>query len=247
MQCSPNVLKLKINLIGLIQLFVVTLGLCNTAECLTYKIPTKGNIIGEYRSIMADRGDTLFDIAEEFDIGVGDMLAANPDLSHKPFKSPTEVIIPAQFILPNAPKEGIVLNLAEKRLFYFHPDGETVSTYPVGIGRQGWATPLGTTEIVSKKEHPAWHPTESIRREAAMKGKPLPLVVPPGPKNPLGNYAMHLGFTGIMIHGTTSPKSVGLQSSHGCIRLYANDIDELFHLSTIGTPVRVIYEPHEED
>jgi L,D-transpeptidase ErfK/SrfK len=113
----------------------------------------------------------------------------------------------------------------------------------VGIGRQGWSTPLGKTRIVSKQAHPAWHPPESIRREAARNGKTLPLVVPPGPHNPLGQYAMHLGFSGILMHGTNNPSSVGLRSSHGCIRMYADDIEELFSTTNIGTPVRLVFEP----
>jgi L,D-transpeptidase ErfK/SrfK len=129
------------------------------------------------------------------------------------------------------------------RLFYYHPEENLVSTYPVGIGRQGWSTPLGTTTIVSKQIDPDWHPPASIRLEDAKQGIMLPLVVPAGPHNPLGQYAIHLGFPGILIHGTNKPSSIGLRSSHGCIRMYAPDIKELFLSAPLETSVRVVNEP----
>ncbi len=214
---------------------------------LTYKIPEEGNTVGEYQEVQAEKGDTLIELAEQFDIGVYEMLRANHHLSQKVLKPGTKVIIPAQFNLPTGPREGIVLNLAEMQLFYYHPDQNLVSIYPVGIGRQGWSTPLGVTKIVSKQVHPAWHPPISIRREEARRGITLPLVVPAGPHNPLGQYAMHLGFSGILIHGTNRPSSIGLRSSHGCIRMYADDIKELFSTAPLQTPVRVINElSHKE-
>lgn len=232
------------NLLGLI--FLLGLYHPNTSA-LTYKIPGSGNVVGEYEKARAgstSATDTLIELAQQFDIGVYEMVRANPRLSGKTLKPNTSVIIPAQFTLPSGPRKGIVLNLADMRVFYYHPDGETVSTYPVGIGRQGWSTPTGNTRIVSKKKNPAWHPPASIRREAARKGKTLPLVVPAGPRNPLGQYAMYLGFSGILMHGTNQPSSIGLRSSHGCIRLYPADIEELFSMVPIGTSVRVVYEAH---
>lgn len=227
---------------------IILLGLQHSLSwALTYKIPNSGNIIGEYLKTQGgstDATDTLIELAQEFDVGVYEIVRANPRLSGKILKPSTSVIIPAQFTLPSGPRQGIVLNLADMRVFYYHPDGNTVSTYPVGIGRQGWSTPTGSTRIVSKKKHPAWHPPASIRREAARKGKILPLVVPAGPHNPLGQYALYLGFSGILMHGTNQPSSIGLRSSHGCIRLYPADIEELFSMAPVGTSVRVVYEPH---
>lgn len=243
-----------LNLLNFKRIFSSTLGIICLfclyypyASALTYKIPYSGNVVGEYEKTRAGSTaatDTLIELAQQFDIGVYEMVKANPRLNEKVLKPNTSVIIPAQFTLPSGPREGIVLNLADMRVFYYHPDGDTVSTYPVGIGRQGWSTPVGSTRIVSKTKNPAWHPPASIRREAARKGKTLPLVVPAGPHNPLGQYAMHLGFTGILMHGTNQPSSIGLRSSHGCIRLYPADIKELFSMVSVGTPVRVVYEPH---
>ncbi len=214
---------------------------------LTYDIPSNGDVVGKYQKVRFNDGDTLVDIAEEYDIGLYALIKANPHLNNKALKNGATVIIPSQFILPSGPREGIVLNLADMRVFFYHPDGDKVSTYPVGIGRQGWSTPLGTTRIVSKEKHPAWYPPESIRREAESRGKELPKVVPAGPNNPLGQYAMHLGFKGILMHGTNDPGSVGLRSSHGCIRLFADDIENLFSMAPIGTQVRVVYEPHHNE
>ena len=217
------------------------------ASALTYKIPLLSNVIGEHAEVKAGSAVTLTEVAQQYDIGMYEMGKANPHLNQKRLQPNTSVIIPAQFTLPSGSREGIVLNLADMRVFYYHPDGNTVTTYPVGVGRQGWSTPSGTTRIVSKEKNPAWHPPASIRREAARKGKTLPLVVPPGPHNPLGQYKMNLGFTGILIHGTTQPASIGLYSSHGCIRLYNADIKELFYMAPIGTLVRVVYEPQEHE
>ena len=212
------------------------------ANALTYKVPRIGNTVGEYTEIEAEQGDTLTELAEQYDIGVYEMLRANHRLSHKALKAGTKVIIPARFHLPPGPRKGMVLNLAEMRIFYYHPEEDLVSTYPVGVGRQGWSTPVGDTKIISKKMHPAWHPPASIRREEERRGKTLPSVVPAGPHNPLGQYAMHLGISGILIHGTNRPSSIGLKSSHGCIRMYANDIKELFLSVPIQTTVRIINE-----
>jgi len=217
------------------------------AFSLTYQLPATANIVGEYQQITAKKGSNIYEVAEDFDVGVGEMLKANPNLSHTAFKKDTLITIPSQFTLPKDSREGIVLNLANQRIFYFPKEGNQVMTYPVGIGRQGWATPVGKTEVVDKIVHPAWHPTPAIRREAEEKGITLPDVIPAGPHNPLGQFAMHLGIPGILIHGTNSPHTIGLQSSHGCIRLYADDIEELFSLTSVGTPVRIVYEPHQAD
>jgi L,D-transpeptidase ErfK/SrfK len=148
----------------------------------------------------------------------------------------------SRYRLPSGPREGIVLNIAERRVYYYHPDSTKVSTYPVGVGKQGWSTPLGNTTIVRKVKNPTWTPPPSIVREAARRGKIL-RAVKPGPKNPLGRYAMYLGMPRILMHGTTSPSSIGHRSSHGCIRMFNKDIAELFNYVSPGTPVRIVYEP----
>lgn len=228
---------------ALLRVAILYLPFAFSAYALTFPLPTQGNKIGAYKKINANGGETILKLAERYDIGVYEMLRANPRLKNRVLESGIEVIIPSQFTLPSGARQGIVLNLANMRIYYYHPDGQNVSTFPVGVGRQGWSTPLGNSQIVSKTKNPAWHPPASIRREAARKGKTLPLVIPPGPKNPLGRYAMNLGFKGILMHGTNSPRSIGLRSSHGCIRMYGRDIEELFGLVDVGTPIRVIYEP----
>ena len=145
--------------------------------------------------ISANDGDTLPDIARHFGLGYNEITIANPGIGPWTPKAGARVLLPLQFILPDAPRKGIVLNLANMRMFYYPPkQPDTLFTYPVGIGREGWNTPLGQTTVVAKKVNPAWTVPESIRREHAAKGDPLPAVVPPGPDNPLGKYALLLGF-----------------------------------------------------
>jgi L,D-transpeptidase ErfK/SrfK len=140
-----------------------------------------------------------------------------------------------------------VLNIASKRLFYFPQaaEGETqkVMTYPIGIGRVGWETPLGATEVVSKATDPHWYVPASVRREHAELGNPLPSVVPPGPDNPLGAFVLKLEMPGYLIHGTNQPYGVGMRVSHGCVRLYPENIELLFSLVEVGEPVQIINEP----
>jgi L,D-transpeptidase ErfK/SrfK len=159
----------------------------------------------------------------------------------------TRVVLPTQFVLPDAPTEGIVVNLAALRLFYFPKPGKDgvreVLTYPIGIGKVGWATPEGRTTVVSKRRNPWWTPPASVRREHAAEGDPLPARVRPGPDNPLGAYAMNLGWPSYLIHGTNKPAGVGLRASHGCIRMYPEDIAAVFDRIPVGTKVTVVNQP----
>ncbi|MDD5323541.1 MAG: L,D-transpeptidase family protein, partial [Methylococcales bacterium] len=153
--------------------------------------------------------------------------------------------LPLQFILPDATHKGIILNLANMRLFYYPKQQPgKVFTYPVGIGRQGWNTPMGLTSIVAKKANPSWVVPESIHQEHAQKGDSLPKVVAAGPDNPLGLYAMRLGFPRYLIHGTNKPYGIGMQISHGCVQLYPEDIKVLFKKASVGMPVRIIHQPY---
>lgn len=148
------------------------------------------------------------------------------------------IALPGIYLVPEGPRRGIVINLAEQQLYYFPPGGHTVETYPIGVGVEGRSTPLGVTTVVRKNAQPTWHPPPSIREE-----KPeLPETVPPGPDNPLGQYALYLGWPAYLIHGTNKPYGVGRNVSHGCIRLYHEDIARLFSEVAVGTPVRVIDE-----
>jgi L,D-transpeptidase ErfK/SrfK len=162
------------------------------------------------------------------------------------FAYDAEILIPSRFILPDAPREGIVVNLPEHRLYYFPPakpgEPRIVRTYPISTGKMDWKTPLGITRIVTKQHLPNWYPPESVRQEHAERGDPLPKVVPPGPDNPLGEHAMRLGIPGgaYLIHGTNRPAGVGMQVTHGCIRMYPEDIAELFGLVSVNTRVNLI-------
>jgi len=217
------------------------------ADIATRKFPIAkdSRIVGGLAAINVQDGDTLPDIARHFGLGYNEITIANPAISAWTPESGARMLLPSRFILPDAPRKGIVLNLASLRLFYYPPkQPDTVLTYPVGVGRDGWNTPLGQTTIVAKAVKPTWTVPESVRREHASKGDPLPNVVPPGPDNPLGEYALRLGFSSYLIHGTNKPYGVGMQVSHGCVRLYPEDIDVLFKKTSVGTPVRIVHQPY---
>jgi L,D-transpeptidase ErfK/SrfK len=159
------------------------------------------------------------------------------------------LVVPGRHILPPGPREGIVVNLPEHRLYYYPKPKRggpiQVITYPVSIGKMDWRTPLGVTHVIQKQKDPTWYPPESVRKEHAEAGDPLPVKVGPGPDNPLGAYAMRLaaGNGTYLIHGTNNPIAVGLAVTHGCIRMYPDDVAALFPLIPVGTPVRLINEP----
>lgn len=224
---------------------IAALSCAPMVEALTYEINRGSDLVGELQSYTVQKGDSFADIARKYDLGIIELQEANPTVNgKKALPVNTVLIIPTEFILPSgAPREGIVLNLAELRLYYFPPNTNQVVTFPVGIGRSGWRTPTGETKIVQKRANPVWIPPDSIRAEAAANGKTLPAVYPSGPKNPLGLFAINLDLPGYRIHGTNSPSSIGLRSSHGCIRMYAEDIDSLFHMVDVGTKVSLIHEP----
>ena len=195
-----------------------------------------GDMIGVLGHIVTDYEDTLLDIARANGLGYVEMIAANRGIDPWVPGESTPIVLPTAHVLPDAEREGLVVNLAEHRLYYFGPPGTETVTFPLGVGREGWSTPLGSTEIVRKKERPTWFPPESIREE-----KPhLPKAVPPGPHNPLGSHALYFDWPTYLIHGTNMPWGVGRRVSHGCIRLYPEDIARLFELVPIGTPVQVI-------
>lgn len=209
--------------------------------------PARDDVVGTLQVIHAREEDTFPDIARRFNVGFEELVSANPDVSPWLPHAGTDIVIPTQFVLPDAPRTGIVINLAAMRLFYFPPakSGEPrkVITHPLGIGRVEWKTPLGTTKIVSKKAAPSWIPTPSIRKEHAADGDILPAVVPPGPDNPLGTHVLRLGWTNYSIHGTDKPPSIGLRGSHGCLRMYPEDIVRIYDAVPVGTPVRVVNQP----
>jgi L,D-transpeptidase ErfK/SrfK len=189
----------------------------------------------------------LLDIARRHGLGYEDIVRANPAVDPWLPGDGTRVVLPTRFVLPPGPRSGIVLNLAEYRMYYF-PQPESgkpavVMTWPMSIGRMDWATPLGTTRIVAKVKRPTWYPPQSVRKEHEADGRPLPRTVPPGPDNPLGEFAMRLGLPGYLIHGTNRPAGVGMRVTHGCIRMFPEDIEFLFGHVAVDTPVRIINEP----
>jgi L,D-transpeptidase ErfK/SrfK len=217
-------------------------------QAAQYPLPAPGDdVIGQPQLIRAKRSETLLDIARTYDLGQEEIQQANPEVDRWLPKEGEPVWIPSQFILPQAKRDGVVLNLPEMRIYYFHPaSGDAtavVDTYPASIGRMDWTTPLGETRVVRKQRDPSWYPPASLKQEAAAKGETVPDVVPPGPDNPLGKFALRLGVPGYLIHGTNKPYGVGMRVSHGCIRLLPEDIEQLFARVRVGAPVQIINQP----
>jgi len=220
-----------------------------TAMATVYPLPERGSLVGETSSVLVDFNDTLLDIGKNYGFGLQELKLSNPGVDTWLPGEGRVLVLPSAFILPNAPKTGIVLNIPEMRLYYYpeHKPGEPqeVFTYPLGIGREGWSTPYMKTRIIQKKEHPSWTPPESIRKEHEEMGDPLPKVVPPGPDNPMGDYALKLAGGNYSIHGTNKAFGMGMRVSHGCIRLYDDDIADLFHRVKVNTPVNIINQPYK--
>jgi len=202
------------------------------------------NVVGEDGTMIAAHEDTFVKIAREHDLGFLDLVQANPGVDPWIPGEGTEIVLPTSFVLPDAPRRGVVINLPELRLYYFpEEDGDRVITHPISIGRMQWQTPLGLTEIVRRKANPTWYPPQSVLDEHAEQGRPLETVVPPGPDNPLGNHALYLALPGYLIHGTNMPSGVGMRVTHGCIRMFPEDIESLFSLVPDGTSVRIVNQP----
>ena len=218
------------------------------ASATTFELPDKTTrVVGHNLIVFSRMEDTLLDIARRFDIGYSEMVSANPEIDVWLPGNGQRVLVPNQFILPDGPRKGIVINLAEMRLYYY-PELEAgqprqVITHPIGIGREGWQTPIGKTKIIQKKKDPTWTPPASILAEHLENGDPLPRVVPAGPDNPLGAFAMRLGMPGYLLHGTNRPYGVGLRVSHGCIRLFPEDIEHLFGKVPLNAAVEIVYQP----
>lgn len=230
---------------------ILTVFLCwQPANATTFYLSDpESRVVGHNLIVYSHYEDTLLDIARRFDVGYREIIAANPGVDPWIPGDQREVLVPNRFILPDAPQKGIVINLAEMRLFYYPEvvsgERQQVITHPIGIGREGWETPLGITRITEKKKDPTWTPPASILKEHEEKGDPLPRVVPAGPENPLGAYAMRLGIPGYLLHGTNKPFGVGMRVSHGCIRLFPEDIERLFNHVSVNTPVNLVYQPYK--
>jgi L,D-transpeptidase ErfK/SrfK len=198
-------------------------------------------LIGDLQVLFTRAEDTFSAIAREYGVGFDELRYANPTVDHWLPGDDSPVFLPTLHLLPDVEAEGIVINVAALRLFLF-ADGE-VRTYAIGIGRQGWATPTGAAKVTQKARDPVWYVPASVRAEHAAAGDPLPSIVPAGPENPLGSHAIALSMPGYLIHGTNKPAGVGMRVSHGCVRLYPNDIAAVFDRVPVGTPVRITNEP----
>jgi L,D-transpeptidase ErfK/SrfK len=224
--------------------------ICGPAAATVYELPENGSaVFGTDERIKSTYQDTLLDIARRYSLGYEEIIRANPGVDMWLPGDGTDILLPGKRILPPGPREGLVVNLPEHRIYYFPKTrkGEkpVVITYPVSIGKMDWSTPLGETHVVSKQKHPSWYPPESVRKEHLANGDPLPKVVPAGPDNPLGDYAMRLAVGGgsYMLHGTNNPMAVGMAITHGCIRMYPEDVAALFPLVPVGTKVWLINDP----
>ena len=215
-----------------------------------FDLPADGSaLIGADTTITSRYEDTLLDLARRYSLGYDEIIRANPGVDMWLPGEGRQILLPGRRILPPGPREGVIVSLPEHRLYYFPVPKKNEKrvgiTYPVGIGKMGRTTPLGQTYITAKIEHPSWYPPESIRKEHAAAGDPLPAVVGPGPDNPLGDYKIRLAFGNgtYEIHGTNNPTAVGLAITHGCIRMYPEDVAALFPLLPVGTSVRLINAP----
>lgn len=213
------------------------------ASAVTYPLPPDTDVVGSLQMTTLRSGVSLSTVVENYDIGYYELLEANPQMNPMQPYVGQRLIVPTQYVLPQAPRQGIVINLAELRLYYYPPGQNVVVTEPIGIGRMGWDTPTGTFKIIEKIANPTWHVPASIAADQAKQGVILPKTIPPGPDNPLGAYAMRLSLPDYLIHGTNRPAGVGRRVSSGCIRMYPEDIASLFQMVAVGTPVTIVNQP----
>ncbi len=205
------------------------------------------DVVGHLQVTLSRNEDTFADLARRFNVGYAELVRANPVVDPWLPGEGTTIVLPTEFVLPDAPREGIVLNLAAMRLYYYPKRTKgaplEVITHPIGIGKVGWATPEGSTKVMSHVKDPVWTPPVSVRQEHAKDGDILPDKVPPGPDNPLGRHMMRLGWPSYLMHGTNKPPAVGMRASAGCIRLYPEDIARIYDLVPDGTKVTVVNQP----
>jgi L,D-transpeptidase ErfK/SrfK len=221
------------------------------AHAAVYELADDGTteIVGADAQRKSAYQDTLYDLARQYGVGSEEITRANPGVDPWLPGEGTRIVIPGRLILPPGPREGIVVNIAEHRLYYYprrrQHGHRVVVTYPVSIGKMDWKTPLGETRIIQKVRNPNWYPPASIRKEHIANGDPLPAVVAPGPANPLGEFKMRLAVTpgDYLIHGTNNPLALGMPVTHGCIRMYPEDIAALYPTVLLGTRVYLMNRP----
>lgn len=217
-----------------------------TFEQNEFSIARGEDLIGRLRSVRLEQGDTLPDIARHYGLGLNSLTAANPGVDIWLPEDGKRLILPHFFILPDTTRKGIVINLATMRLFAFKDRGDSLAvvTYPVGVGTEDRPSPTGQMRVERKAYRPSWYVPASIAKAHLKKGDLLPAVVPPGPDNPLGEYALYLSAPSYLIHGTNKPASIGLRASNGCFRLYPEDVKRLYGITPAKTPVNIINQPY---
>lgn len=264
--CRIINLSLLSNWLRLIVLFIVILSLhgCVTRKSVheeyqpipryleeniernEFSVAKGDDVIGRLAFISLEKGDTLPDIARHFSLGINGVSAANPGVDIWVPEAGERIMLPLSFILPDAPRKGIVINLAAMRLFQFNGDSESLAvlTYPVGVGTEERPSPTGQMYVERKVIRPTWHVPASIAKDHRKKGDPLPATVLPGPQNPLGEYALYLSKPSYLIHGTNKPASIGIRATNGCIRLYPENIKKLYENTPVNTPVYIVNQPY---
>jgi L,D-transpeptidase ErfK/SrfK len=224
------------------------------AQAAEYWVARGEDVVGAVQVVEARHEDTFIALARRYNVGYEELRQANPGVDAWLPGEATKITIPTFHVLPRAPRRGIVVNVAELRLYYFPadsgappagvpPGSQRVITHPISIGRMDWSTPLGVTTITGKVANPSWYPPQSIRDEHAARNDFLPRVVPPGPDNPLGKHALRLGLPGYLIHGTNRPSGVGMRVTHGCVRMFPEDIEALYKTVPVGTTVNIVNQP----
>lgn len=229
-------------------LLILAASITPCAYALTFSMGPNTEVVGEPITFPAKYEDTFAEYGRTYDMGAYELQQANPGVDEWIPGEGTKITIPNVFILPPETRTGIVINLPELRLYYFHPNGTQVSTFPIGIGKEGWSTPLTTGKVTEKTANPTWVVPASILEEHKVSGEPIPGLVngthvPPGKENPLGAYRLRLSIPGYLLHGTNSPIGVGRRVTHGCVRLFPADIEQLFNLVSVGTQVTIVHDP----
>ena len=229
---------------------VFLFGWALNANANTYILPPQDQyMVGQIKELTIDSNTTLSDEARTYNVGFNEIRLANSGIDPWLPQNNSTIRLPTQHLLPDTERKGIVLNVPEMRLYYFPKSTNNqipvVITHPISIGRGDWETPLGKARIINKKQNPDWRPPESIRKEHLAEGDFLPEIVPAGPDNPLGDYALRLNIPGYLIHGTNKPYGIGMRVTHGCVRMYPEDIAEIFDSVEINTPVNIVHQPYK--
>ncbi len=236
-------------LLGLVGVLLASTGYSLERSNIFELPPAGGDVVGQLQTVTASSDDTLLDIGRDHKYGYDAVRAANPQIDAWAPSDGAEVTLPGQHVLPSAPRKGIVINVSEKRLYYYPPVSkgkrQQVEVYAISVGRGDWSTPLEVTSVTGKVKDPVWFPPASIRAEHEAKGDPLPERVPAGPDNPLGRYILRLGLPSYFIHGTNRENGIGMQVTHGCIRMFPDDIERLALGVPTGTPVYIVNQRYK--